>query len=164
MMWAYRLWREIQCLNSTTLLYPVALREHSFVLLLLLLLQYCECTDGSHIEVKASALVWHYGDADPDFGNWQVRRGSMHPTFTLRASFCQPKMHRTSTSVVCATRLRIEQGDADPDVGNWQVRRGSTLPMVLSLLLQRVLLASFCHPTVHRVSISGPLRIVKRML
>jgi trehalose 6-phosphate synthase/phosphatase len=40
--------------------------------LLLLLLQYCECTDGSHIEVKASALVWHYGDADPDFGNWQV--------------------------------------------------------------------------------------------
>jgi hypothetical protein len=36
-------------------------------------LQYCECTDGSHVEVKASALVWHYGDADPDFGNWQVR-------------------------------------------------------------------------------------------
>lgn len=35
-------------------------------------LQYCECTDGSHVEVKASALVWHYGDADPDFGNWQV--------------------------------------------------------------------------------------------
>lgn len=23
--------------------------------------------------MKASALVWHYGDADPDFGNWQVR-------------------------------------------------------------------------------------------
>jgi hypothetical protein len=38
-------------------------------------LQYCECTDGSHVEVKASALVWHYGDADPDFGNWQVRQG-----------------------------------------------------------------------------------------
>jgi hypothetical protein len=35
-------------------------------------LQYCECTDGSYIESKASALVWHYGDADPDFGNWQV--------------------------------------------------------------------------------------------
>jgi hypothetical protein len=35
--------------------------------------QYCECTDGSSIERKASALVWHYGDADPDFGNWQVR-------------------------------------------------------------------------------------------
>jgi len=46
------------------------------VLLLCCLLQYCECTDGSHVEVKASALVWHYGDADPDFGNWQVREGA----------------------------------------------------------------------------------------
>ncbi|KAF6264985.1 trehalose-6-phosphate synthase/phosphatase [Scenedesmus sp. NREL 46B-D3] len=27
----------------------------------------------AHIEVKASALVWHYGDADPDFGNWQAK-------------------------------------------------------------------------------------------
>ncbi|KAF8070915.1 TPS5 [Scenedesmus sp. PABB004] len=38
-----------------------------------ILKQYCECTDGSYIEVKASALVWHYGDADPDFGNWQAK-------------------------------------------------------------------------------------------
>lgn len=33
---------------------------------------YTESTDGSSIEVKDSAIVWHYRDADPDFGNWQV--------------------------------------------------------------------------------------------
>lgn len=35
---------------------------------------YTESTDGSFIEAKESALVWHYRDADPDFGSWQVRR------------------------------------------------------------------------------------------
>lgn len=34
---------------------------------------YTESTDGSNIEAKDSALVWHYGAADPDFGHWQVR-------------------------------------------------------------------------------------------
>lgn len=33
---------------------------------------YTESTDGSNIEAKDSALVWHYGAADPDFGHWQV--------------------------------------------------------------------------------------------
>lgn len=33
---------------------------------------YTESTDGTYIEVKESALVWHYSDADPDFGSWQV--------------------------------------------------------------------------------------------
>lgn len=33
---------------------------------------YTESTDGSFIEAKESALVWHYQDADPDFGSWQV--------------------------------------------------------------------------------------------
>ncbi|PSC69557.1 trehalose phosphate synthase [Micractinium conductrix] len=34
---------------------------------------YTESTDGSFIEVKDSALVWHYRDADPDFGSWQAK-------------------------------------------------------------------------------------------
>lgn len=34
---------------------------------------YTESTDGSHIEAKESALVWHYRDADPDFGSWQAK-------------------------------------------------------------------------------------------
>ena len=35
--------------------------------------RYTESTDGSYIEVKESALVWHYQDADPDFGSWQAK-------------------------------------------------------------------------------------------
>ncbi|XP_057442983.1 probable alpha,alpha-trehalose-phosphate synthase [UDP-forming] 9 [Lotus japonicus] len=34
---------------------------------------YTEATDGSYIETKESALVWHYYDAAPDFGSWQAR-------------------------------------------------------------------------------------------
>lgn len=35
--------------------------------------QYSEATDGSFIQTKESAYVWHYRDADPDFGAWQAK-------------------------------------------------------------------------------------------
>ncbi|XP_024517259.1 alpha,alpha-trehalose-phosphate synthase [UDP-forming] 5-like [Selaginella moellendorffii] len=35
--------------------------------------QYKESTDGSFIEAKESAAVWHHEDADPDFGSWQAK-------------------------------------------------------------------------------------------
>ncbi|KAK6139234.1 hypothetical protein DH2020_027019 [Rehmannia glutinosa] len=35
--------------------------------------QYTEATDGSYMEVKESALVWHHQDADPDFGSCQSK-------------------------------------------------------------------------------------------
>ncbi|XP_006340112.1 probable alpha,alpha-trehalose-phosphate synthase [UDP-forming] 9 [Solanum tuberosum] len=34
---------------------------------------YTEATDGSFIESKESALVWHHYDADPDFGSCQAK-------------------------------------------------------------------------------------------
>ncbi|GAB2274703.1 Probable alpha,alpha-trehalose-phosphate synthase [UDP-forming] 7 [Dionaea muscipula] len=34
---------------------------------------YAEATDGSYIEAKESALVWHHHDADPDFGSAQAK-------------------------------------------------------------------------------------------
>ncbi len=37
-----------------------------------ILKQYQESTDGTFIEAKESALVWHHRDADPDFGSWQA--------------------------------------------------------------------------------------------
>jgi trehalose-6-phosphatase len=37
---------------------------------------YNEATDGSFIQNKESAVVWHFNNADPDFGNWQVRNGT----------------------------------------------------------------------------------------
>ncbi|KAJ6923548.1 hypothetical protein NC652_017009 [Populus alba x Populus x berolinensis] len=35
--------------------------------------RYTETTDGSFIEPKESALVWHHQDADPDFGSCQAK-------------------------------------------------------------------------------------------
>lgn len=34
---------------------------------------YTEATDGSYIEAKESALVWHHQDADPGFGSSQAK-------------------------------------------------------------------------------------------
>lgn len=34
---------------------------------------YTEATDGSYIEMKESALVWHHRDADPGFGSCQAK-------------------------------------------------------------------------------------------
>lgn len=34
---------------------------------------YTEATDGSYTEVKESALVWQYRDADPGFGSAQAK-------------------------------------------------------------------------------------------
>ncbi|CAL8463619.1 g3153 [Coccomyxa elongata] len=38
-----------------------------------ILQQYTESTDGSFVEKKESALVWHYNAADPDFGSLQAK-------------------------------------------------------------------------------------------
>ncbi|KAF2535591.1 hypothetical protein F2Q68_00019258 [Brassica cretica] len=34
---------------------------------------YTEATDGSFIEEKESAMVWHHQEADPSFGSWQAK-------------------------------------------------------------------------------------------
>ncbi|KAI4996915.1 hypothetical protein ZWY2020_052257 [Hordeum vulgare] len=34
---------------------------------------YTKVTDGSYIEHKESALVWHYDEADLDFGSCQAK-------------------------------------------------------------------------------------------
>lgn len=36
--------------------------------------QATDLTPGTHIEIKPSALVWHYRAADPEFGLWQAHR------------------------------------------------------------------------------------------
>ena len=34
---------------------------------------YTEATDGSYIEIKETALVWHHQDADQGFGSSQAK-------------------------------------------------------------------------------------------
>lgn len=47
---------------------------------------YTESTDGSYLDVKESALVWHYKDADPDFGRWQAKVLSPDQTLACAVS------------------------------------------------------------------------------
>jgi trehalose 6-phosphate synthase/phosphatase len=37
-----------------------------------LIQQYTDCTDGSYVEDKESAIVWHYEAADPEYGRMQA--------------------------------------------------------------------------------------------
>jgi len=46
---------------------------------------YAERTDGSYIEEKSAGLVWHYLDADPEFGNWQAKEMRDHLETVLGA-------------------------------------------------------------------------------
>lgn len=39
---------------------------------------YTEATDGSFIQDKESAVVWHFNNADPDFGQWQSKELEAH--------------------------------------------------------------------------------------
>lgn len=39
---------------------------------------YTERTDGSYIENKRAGLVWHYHDADAEFGGWQAKEMHDH--------------------------------------------------------------------------------------
>ena len=39
---------------------------------------YTESTDGSYMEAKESALVWHHQDADPGFGSAQAKEMLEH--------------------------------------------------------------------------------------
>jgi hypothetical protein len=54
-----------------------------------------ESTDGSWIEAKESGLVWHYRDADPDFGAWQVRRRGAAAGPLCRARRARPRASRS---------------------------------------------------------------------
>ena len=55
--------------------------EHEFSwkqVVLPVLQAYTECTDGSYVEEKETGLVWHFGDADPDFGAMQSKELISH--------------------------------------------------------------------------------------
>ena len=63
-----------------------------------ILQQYTESTDGSYVEKKESAFVWHYAAADPDFGSLQVR--TRFPATFVQA--CRHKLavlHRTAIAL-----------------------------------------------------------------
>ena len=71
---------------------------------------YTESTDGSYLDVKESALVRHYKDADPDFGRWQAKvccSSATHLVFVTHASHvCLLKHKHTFVASASTTRRR----------------------------------------------------------
>ena len=55
---------------------PVGTEEHIkkwHEIVMPILEQYTDSTDGSFIKDKGTSVIWHFGDADPDFGSWQAK-------------------------------------------------------------------------------------------
>ena len=71
---------------------------------------YTEVTDGSTIEVKESALVWHRQSADHDFGSLQAKELSDHCKHVIAN---EPAVVRKGKNIVelkpqvCVSRLPL---------------------------------------------------------
>ncbi|KAF7838348.1 putative alpha,alpha-trehalose-phosphate synthase [UDP-forming] 9 [Senna tora] len=80
---------------------------------------YTEATDGSYIETKESALVWHYRDADPDFGSWQAKELLDH-----------------LESVLASEPVVVKKGQHIVEVKPQGITKGLVAEEVLSTLMQ----------------------------
>ena len=69
---------------------------------------YTATTDGSFIEHKESALVWHYQDADPDFGGCQAKELLDHLESVLANEPVVVKRGRQIVEVKPQVMKRIE--------------------------------------------------------
>lgn len=68
---------------------------------------YTESTDGSYIEAKESALVWHYRDADHDFGAWQAKELQDHLESVLAN---EPVTVKSGAQIVEVTPQGVSKG------------------------------------------------------
>lgn len=66
-------------------------------------------TPGTHVEEKQSALVWHYRQADPEFGLWRAR-GLMHELTALAANL--PVVVHHGQKIVEVSSLLVSKGAA----------------------------------------------------
>lgn len=70
---------------------------------------YTESTDGSYIEAKESALVWHHRFADPDFGSWQAKELQDHLESVLANEPVTVKSGAQIVEVTPQVRNRIQK-------------------------------------------------------
>lgn len=76
---------------------------------------YTERTDGSYIEQKTAGLVWHYHDADPEFGSWQSK-----------------EMHEHLTSILAPFNVQVVNGQGWLQVRLSNVNKGIMVKKILS--------------------------------
>ncbi|XP_073001058.1 alpha,alpha-trehalose-phosphate synthase [UDP-forming] 5 [Typha latifolia] len=87
---------------------------------------YTETTDGSTIETKESALVWHYQYADPDFGSCQAKELLDH-----------------LESVLANEPVSVKSGQHIVEVKPQGVTKGLVAERLLSTMQQKGICADF---------------------
>ncbi|TKY55184.1 alpha,alpha-trehalose-phosphate synthase of UDP-forming 9 [Spatholobus suberectus] len=91
---------------------------------------YTEATDGSHIETKESALVWHYYDADPDFGSWQAKQLLDH----LESLFAnEPLVVKKGNHIIEVKSQGITKGLVVKDILSKMTENGKSPDFVLCI-------------------------------
>jgi trehalose 6-phosphate synthase/phosphatase len=75
---------------------------------------YTERTDGSYIEEKTAGVVWHYLDADPEFGGWQAK-----------------EMHDHLESILTPFNVQVVNGQGWLQVRLANINKGSMVRHVL---------------------------------
>ncbi|MCO5552705.1 hypothetical protein L7F22_006222 [Adiantum nelumboides] len=92
--------------------------------------RYTESTDGSSIEVKESALVWHYQDADPDFGSWQAKELLDHLESMLAN---KPVAVKSGHQIVEVKPQGVSKGTVAEELLLSMVKRGKPPEFVLCI-------------------------------
>ncbi|CAL5001839.1 unnamed protein product [Urochloa decumbens] len=70
---------------------------------------YADATDGSYIEAKETALVWHYEEADPDFGSCQAKELQDHLLSVLAK---EPVSVKSGNKIVEVNPQEVGKGTA----------------------------------------------------
>lgn len=91
---------------------------------------YTEATDGSYIEHKESALVWHHQVADPDFGSWQAKELLDHLENVLAN---EPVVVKRGQSIVEVNPQGISKGVAVTNLISTMVKKGKSPDFILCM-------------------------------
>ncbi|XP_059656038.1 probable alpha,alpha-trehalose-phosphate synthase [UDP-forming] 10 isoform X2 [Cornus florida] len=91
---------------------------------------YTETTDGSNIETKECALVWHHQDADPDFGSCQAKELLDHLENVLAN---EPAVVRRGQHIVEVMPQGISKGLVAENVLSTMVSDGNAPDFVMCI-------------------------------
>ncbi|CAH9096050.1 unnamed protein product [Cuscuta epithymum] len=91
---------------------------------------YTEATDGSCIEQKETAIVWHHQEADPDFGTWQSQELLDHLENVLAN---EPVVVKRGQQIVEVKPQDISKGLVVKDIMATLKSKGKTPDFVLCI-------------------------------
>lgn len=95
-----------------------------------IMMLYTESTDGSFIEAKESAIVWHHQHADPDFGSWQAKELLDHLESVLGN---EPVAVTSGQHIVEVKPQGVSKGLVAEKLLASMVNRGTTADFVLCI-------------------------------